>query len=158
MAADKRVRWNRPDDTRRAARELAGHLAPGDLIGLIGDLGAGKTLFVQGLAGGLDVPRDVRITSPTFTLINEYHGGRLTLYHADLYRIEKERELDEIGLDDMCRRNEGVVCVEWSDRFAVLGPDHLEIRIEVEADESRQVTVSGTGERARQLMRAWLGA
>lgn len=154
--------WARPTDTERAGQRLAACLTAGDLIGLVGDLGAGKTLFVQGIARGLEVPPEQRITSPTFTLINEYHGGRLPLYHADLYRIAREHELDEIGLDDLCRRADGVVCVEWSDRFAVLGRDHLEVTIAVPnrevGDEVRQVAVTATGARSQALADAWLSA
>src|SRR6187397_786060 len=95
------VRLASPEATQRAACALASHLAPGDAIGLVGDLGAGKTCFVQGLARGLGVPDSVRVTSPTFTLINEHRGGRLPLFHVDLYRIEREAELAHIGLDDL---------------------------------------------------------
>jgi tRNA threonylcarbamoyladenosine biosynthesis protein TsaE len=153
-----------PDQTEHAGATLGRCLEPGDVIGLIGDLGAGKTLLVQGVARGLGVPPDVRVTSPTFTIINEYHGGRLSLYHADLYRIEQARELEEIGLDDICRRADGVVCVEWSDRFDVLGRDVLHIRLQVsgrpesEGDsmsQERSITFEGTGARSRALAADW---
>lgn len=148
-------RWNEPASTERAGWLLASCLASGDLIGLIGDLGAGKTLLVQGIARGLGVPPAVRVTSPTFTLINEYHGGRLTLYHADLYRIEDARELDELELDELCRSGNGVVCVEWSDRYPVLGRDYLEVRIRHGEDDQRVVEIEGMGTRGRALAKAW---
>jgi tRNA threonylcarbamoyladenosine biosynthesis protein TsaE len=147
-----------PDDTSRAGAALARCLRPGDLLGLIGDLGAGKTLLVQGLARGLAVPPDVRVTSPTFTLINEYHGGAMPLYHVDLYRIEREAELDELGLDEICRRGDGVVCVEWCDRYAVLGRDYLEIRIDISGASERRISAVGHGPRSRAVLADWAGA
>ena len=143
--------------TADAGRALGQVLAAGDLVGLVGDLGAGKTLFVQALARGLGVPDDVAVVSPTFTLVNEYDGGRARLYHADLYRIEREIELEEIGLDEACRRGEGVVVVEWSDRFAVLPRDHLRIHIDITGDTSRTMRVEAGGDDSRALLERWLG-
>lgn len=147
-----------PDDTLRTGTVLSRCLRPGDLLGLVGDLGAGKTLLVQGIARGLAVPPEVRVTSPTFTLVNEYHGGSMPLYHADLYRIERARELDELGLDEICRRGDGVVCVEWCDRFPVLGRDHLEVRIEVTGPSERRISAAGHGTRSRALLADWATA
>jgi tRNA threonylcarbamoyladenosine biosynthesis protein TsaE len=144
-----------PEETERAGAALGRCVEAGDVIGLIGDLGAGKTLLVQGIARGLGVPPDIRVTSPTFTIVNEYHGGRLILYHADLYRIERFRELEEIGLDEICRRGEGVVCVEWSDRFDVLGRDVLHIGLRVRGDQERRLEFQGTGARSRALADRW---
>lgn len=152
---EKGQRWTSAEHTERAGCELAPCLQPGDSIALVGDLGAGKTLLVRGIAAGLAIPPEVRVTSPTFTLVNEYHGGRLPLYHADLYRIDAERELDELGLDELCRRGDGVVCVEWHDRFPMLGRDYLEVTIEVIGDEEREVSVRGTGARSQELAAAW---
>jgi tRNA threonylcarbamoyladenosine biosynthesis protein TsaE len=146
-----------PEATRRAALALAALLQPGDVIGLVGDLGAGKTFFVQALAEGLDVPREVRVTSPTFTLINEYLGGRLPLYHADLYRIEEEGELDELGLDDVIR-GDGAVAVEWSDRFEVLPKAHVRIELTVVGETARELALSGQGGRGAALAAAWARA
>ncbi len=144
-----------PAATLAAGRRLGRAARAGDLIGLVGDLGAGKTLLVQGVATGLDLPPEVRVTSPTFTLINEYRGGRLTLFHADLYRIEKARELDEIGLDEIARRGDGLVMVEWCDRFPVLGGDHLEVRLEVTGDQQRALTAIARGPRSAELLQRW---
>lgn len=123
----------------------------GDALGLVGDLGAGKTLFVQALAQGLGLPAEVRVTSPTFTLINDYTGGRLRLYHADLYRIERELELTELGFDELVD-GDGVIAIEWSDRFAVLPVDHLELRFTVTGEHSRKLAISAAGPRSRQLL------
>ncbi|WP_428261870.1 tRNA (adenosine(37)-N6)-threonylcarbamoyltransferase complex ATPase subunit type 1 TsaE [Haliangium sp.] len=148
--------------TPEATAELAGRLAellqPGDLIGLIGELGAGKTLLVQALARGLRIPPEVRVTSPTFTLINEYHGGAVSLYHVDLYRIDRARDLDELGLDEICRRADGVVCVEWCDRYPVLGRDFLEIRLDIAGAHARRVSAIGHGRRGGVLATAWADA
>jgi tRNA threonylcarbamoyladenosine biosynthesis protein TsaE len=100
--------------TREVATEFVATLQPGNVVALVGDLGAGKTEFVKGLAAGLDSP--AAVTSPTFTLIHEYLGGRLPLYHMDFYRLSSEDELDEIGFDDYLVRS-GICAVEWADRF-----------------------------------------
>lgn len=155
MDAPLEYAWGNPEATRDAGRALASCLEAGDLIGLIGDLGAGKTLFVQGIAQGLAVPPELRVTSPTFTLINEYHGGRLPLFHADLYRIEQSSELDELGLDEICRRGQGVVCVEWCDRFPVLGRDYLEVHLSVQGQRERRARVVGRGTRSQALAVCW---
>ena len=134
--------------TRAAGAALGAVLAPGDAVGLIGDLGAGKTTFVQGVAAGAGYGGDV--TSPTFTLVHEYTGGRVPLVHADLYRIERARELPELGLDDV----RGALLVEWADRFAALPGDHL--RIELFHDgERRRLVAEGTGPRGQALLEQW---
>ncbi|HEX4913486.1 MAG TPA: tRNA (adenosine(37)-N6)-threonylcarbamoyltransferase complex ATPase subunit type 1 TsaE [Vicinamibacterales bacterium] len=126
------------DDTRAIARALAGSLAPGTVILLSGDLGAGKTAFVRGLAEGLGVdPGDV--TSPTFTLVHEYRGGRLPLIHVDLYRLDRA-ELDDIGLDQDLAA-EGVTAVEWAERLTRPLKMAIAIRIEDAGGDSRRITI-----------------
>jgi tRNA threonylcarbamoyladenosine biosynthesis protein TsaE len=100
--------------TREVAAGFVVKLKAGNLVALVGDLGAGKTEFVKGLAAGLDSP--AAVTSPTFTLIHEYRGGRLPLYHMDFYRLNSEVELDEIGFDDYLSQP-GICVVEWANRF-----------------------------------------
>src|SRR5258705_11944853 len=102
------------EETAAAGRDLAATLSAGDVLLLFGDLGAGKTAFVRGLAEGFGIPRD-EVSSPTFTLIQEYRGGRLTLFHVDLYRIEDPREFDELGLDEIAE--DGVLAIEWAERL-----------------------------------------
>ncbi len=143
-----------PEATFEAGRRLAETLRAGDVIGLIGDLGAGKTLLTQGVAAGLGVPESVRVTSPTFSLINEYVGGRLPMVHVDLYRIEAEAELEHIGLEEMLD-NEGVSSVEWCERFPVLPDDHLIVRIEIAGETQRTLSASGTGPRSTEVAAAW---
>ena len=110
-----------PDETAQVARQLAAELRRGDVLALAGDLGAGKTQFVKGLAEGLGIAAEV--TSPTFTLIHEYpeRPGGLPLFHIDLYRLEFEDEVLRIGIDDYLD-SEGVTVIEWADKFAALMP------------------------------------
>ncbi len=143
-----------PEATHSAGRLLADLLEPSDVIGLVGDLGAGKTLFVQGLAAGLGVPSDVRVTSPTFALVNEYRGGRLPVVHVDLYRLEAESELEHIGLDELLE-GAGISAVEWCDRFPVLPDDHLLITIDIEGEGTRRLHAQGTGARGEAVASAW---
>ena len=135
---------------------LGAACAPGDVIALVGDLGAGKTVFAQGLARGLGVPADVPITSPTFTLVNEYRNGRLPLYHVDLYRLERAAELEHVGLWDLYR-GDGVVAVEWFDRFPQLAPREwveLGIRRIEGRDDARHVDIVGHGASGQRLAAA----
>jgi tRNA threonylcarbamoyladenosine biosynthesis protein TsaE len=119
------------------------------VLALVGPLGAGKTTFVQGLARGLDVPPDRHVASPTFALVNE-HPGRVPLVHADLYRIEHERELAELGLIDAFDR--AAVAIEWLDRFPDAAPaDRLQIEIAFAGGEARTLTFTPRGERPRVL-------
>jgi tRNA threonylcarbamoyladenosine biosynthesis protein TsaE len=128
----------------------------GDVIALVGDLGAGKTVLAQGLARGLGIPEDVPITSPTFTLINIYEHGRLVLHHVDLYRLERAAELEHVGLWDLYR-GDGVVVVEWFDRFPEVAPrEWLELRItrDPAREDVRQVQVIAHGAAGERLARA----
>src|SRR5262245_51524276 len=101
-------------ETRALARALSPSLLPGDVLLVSGDLGSGKTTFVRGLAEGLGIDSN-EVSSPTFTLVHEYRGGRLTLYHADLYRLERAAT-DDLGLEELVVRN-GVLAIEWPDRL-----------------------------------------
>lgn len=133
---------------RRLGRALGRALQANDLIGLDGPLGAGKTTLLQGLARGLGVPPSVPVNSPTFTLINQY-PGRLTLYHADLYRLVREAELAELGLWELAEAG-GVVAVEWSARFPTALPhDRLHIAISFAENEARALQLSALGPRAQ---------
>jgi tRNA threonylcarbamoyladenosine biosynthesis protein TsaE len=129
--------------------ERLGHLlAVGDVVGLIGPLGAGKTTFVQGLANGMGV-RNRHVASPTFALVNE-HPGPVPLVHADLYRIDDARELEELGLAEAFDR--AAVAIEWLDRYPDAAPaERLEIEIAIEDDNGRRLTFRPTGARAAAL-------
>ena len=126
------------EETQAVARAFAATLQAGDVLLLSGDLGAGKTTFVRGLAEGLGIdPADV--SSPTFTILHEYRGGRLTLYHADLYRLDSSAT-DDLGLDETGVRD-GVLAIEWPDRLThVLSGARL-IRLEVVDDRSRRIRI-----------------
>jgi tRNA threonylcarbamoyladenosine biosynthesis protein TsaE len=127
------------DETRERGARLAAELQPGAVVLLSGDLGAGKTAFVRGMAAGLGIDPD-EVTSPTFTLVHEYHGGRLPLVHVDLYRLERA-DLDEIGLDqDVASR--GVVAVEWSERLSRALEGAIQVRIEDAGDDRRRIRVT----------------
>jgi len=129
------------DDTRALAARLAATLAPGAVLLLSGDLGAGKTAFVRGLAEGLGVDAG-EVTSPTFTLVHEYRGGRLPLVHVDLYRLDSA-DLDEIGLDQDVAA-EGVVAVEWPERLLRRVRGGLAVRIEDAGGDERRITIETT--------------
>lgn len=139
--------------TRRAGEALGGVLAAGDAVALIGDLGAGKTTLVQAVARGAGVPGPV--TSPTFTLVNLYDGGRVAIAHVDLYRIERARELDELGLEELFGPR--AVLVEWADRFPVMPADHVRVELTDEG-EGRRLVARGTGPRGEAVARAWAAA
>jgi tRNA threonylcarbamoyladenosine biosynthesis protein TsaE len=148
------VKITSADAMQRAARRLASLLRPGDVIGLVGDLGAGKTVFVKGLADGLGID-PIHVASPTFTLINEYRGGKLVLHHVDLYRLERAEELVELGLEEIVA-GEGVCAIEWVDRFAgVAGDDWLEVRIAFAPRDARSLEVVPHGARAQVLAAEW---
>jgi len=118
------------DETIALGRAMGKQLQGGEVIALAGTLGTGKTHFIKGLALGLDVADADVVTSPTFTLINEYEG-RLPLYHADAYRLEKADQLAALGFDEMCS-GLGVVVVEWADRVRPLMNDYKPINIYLE--------------------------
>jgi tRNA threonylcarbamoyladenosine biosynthesis protein TsaE len=127
-------------DTAAVARDLAGSLGPGDVLLLSGTLGAGKTAFVRGLAEGLGIDAE-EVSSPTFTLVHEYRGGRLPLYHADLYRLDKAAT-DDLGLEEL---HEGILAIEWPDRLTHAAPGARHIVIEVLDGDRRRISV---GDRA----------
>ena len=130
---------NSESATRAIAAALAPSLMPGAIVLLSGDLGAGKTAFVRGLAEGLGIDPD-DVTSPTFTLVHEYRGGRLPLIHVDLYRLDRA-ELDEIGLDQDLAAT-GVTAVEWSDRLARTMSGATVIRIEDAGGDARRIEIT----------------
>ena len=126
-------------ETREAGRRLAQSLRGGGILSLEGPLGAGKTTFVQGLAEGLGCPPDA-VSSPTFTLVHEYEGGRLPLVHMDLYRLESEDELVALGFDDLASSS-NVLAIEWGDKFSSALPSQarrLVFSIEGEARRIRE--------------------
>ena len=127
---------------RPSAREFARSLTAGAVVLLTGDLGAGKTAFVRGLAEGLGIdPADV--SSPTFTLIQEYRGGRLPLHHVDLYRLQSI-EVDDLGLDELTLEG-GVTAIEWPDRLPRELPSVVRVHIEHGEGDTRTIHIEGPG-------------
>jgi tRNA threonylcarbamoyladenosine biosynthesis protein TsaE len=126
-----------PEETFAFGCAFAASLRRGDVLALCGDLGAGKTHFVKGLAAGLNVNADV--TSPTFTLIHEYPGGWLPLYHVDFYRLEETEEAVKIGIEEYLD-GDGVTAIEWADKFADLIPETARwIRFRLLENDTREI-------------------
>ena len=138
-----------PAATRRLGAKLARKLKPQDVLALTGQMGAGKTVFVQGLAQGLGVPAG-KVASPSFVLVREY-GGRMGLFHADLFRLEKLPEAATVGLEEYYERD-GVTVIEWANRVpGVLPEEYLEIRFEVVDPRKRRLTLVPRGSRYEGL-------
>ena len=129
-------------ETADAGRQLAAALHAGSVILLLGDLGAGKTAFVRGLAEGLGVSPDA-VTSPTFALLQEYRHGRLPLFHADLYRLNDPREVDDLGLEEIAE--DGVLAIEWAERLPRPPRSATIVRITHGEGDVRRVTIEGGG-------------
>jgi tRNA threonylcarbamoyladenosine biosynthesis protein TsaE len=137
--------------TEALGRLLASLLRPGDVVSLIGPLGAGKTQLVRAIAEGLGVPDGRVVSSPTFVLIQEYEG-RMPVYHFDTYRLRNPEEFAELGVHEYFAGS-GVSLVEWGDRVEnILPADHLRITISVIGETSRRFIMEGTGARSREIM------
>jgi len=136
---------NSENDTIREGEKLGRTLTPGSVIALFGELGAGKTAFTRGLAAGLGVRASV--SSPTFTIVNEYPGD-IPLFHFDMYRLESDDELFDIGWDDYLERG-GVCAVEWSEKVpGAFPPDAVTVTIENLGGDSRRLQISGKGDQS----------
>jgi tRNA threonylcarbamoyladenosine biosynthesis protein TsaE len=144
---------NSVDETKKMAKKLASLFEAGDIISLTGDLGAGKTSFVQGLAQALDIT--LQIISPTFTLIREY-PGKPPLYHFDVYRLKNIQELVELGYEEYFF-GEGVCVIEWGDKIRELLPaEHLEIEFRRESENRRKLFVRAYGDKWRNKAKKWV--
>ena len=128
-----------PEETEGFAKSLALSLGSGDVLALTGDLGAGKTHFTRGLAAGLGIPPEVPISSPTFSIVQEYTGGRLPIYHFDFYRLESSYDLLDLGWDDYLE-SEAITVIEWANKFPELLPSHTSWwHLSHETDGSRTI-------------------
>ena len=130
-----------PEETIAFGRSLAAELSPPLIVLLRGDLGAGKTTLVKGIAEGFGAARAEDVTSPTFTLVHEYRGSDITLYHIDLYRIDTQRDLETLGLDDLLTPN-SILLIEWGEKFPRL-----------QRDQNLEITLERVGETERRIQR-----
>ena len=141
-----------PEETEALGRRVGESVEGRTVLLLAGDLGAGKTLFTRGLAAGLGIDPD-EVSSPTFSLVNRYDGGRLPLYHLDLYRLEQS-QLGSTGWEDALEAG-GVTLIEWPDRAGdQLPADRVDVRLSHVAETKRKVTIEATGPRSRRLLDA----
>src|SRR5438552_1143001 len=129
------------EETTELGRQLAAELKPGSIVLLRGELGAGKTTMVKGIAEGWNAARAEDVTSPTFTLIHEYRGPEITLYHIDLYRIDTQRELDTLALDDLMDPK-SILLIEWGEKFERFVKEReTEITIEHQGSDERRISL-----------------
>ena len=138
----REITTNSADETIAFGRTLAHLLSPPKLVLLRGDLGAGKTTLVKGMAAAFEAAAEEDVTSPTFTLVHEYRGPHANLYHIDLYRIDTQRELDTLALDDL-RSENSILLIEWGEKFPRLVRERdLEISLEREGDNQRRIRIT----------------
>ena len=141
-----------PEETRALAARLGARLGAGDTLCLIGDLGAGKTTFTQGLALGLGLPPEEPVNSPTFTLVAEHPGGRVPLVHLDVYRLTGSADLYDLAFDEYLS-GDGVVVIEWADKITeALPADRLDILLTSDAPDTRQIIMTAQGARAEEVL------
>jgi tRNA threonylcarbamoyladenosine biosynthesis protein TsaE len=132
-----------PEETVAAGRMISNFLEPGQLWILRGDLGAGKTTLVKGIAEGFEAALQEEVTSPTFTLVHEYRGPRVTLFHLDFYRIDTDRELMTLGIDDLRAEPASIVLAEWGEKFeSIMKQRDGDIAIDRLSDTDRKITVT----------------
>ena len=130
---------NSPDETEAIGRRLAEHIGVGSVLALKGDLGSGKTSFVKGLVAGLG--SSTGVTSPTFTILHEYRGGRLPVYHFDFFRVEDRQSVEGLGVDDYFF-GDGLSVIEWADRFPEFIPEQARwILFEIKSENQRAISV-----------------
>jgi len=140
-----------PEATQSFAAEIAATLKPGDVVALIGELGAGKSCFVEGAVEKLH--GEANTSSPSYTLVNIYEDHSPTIYHLDLYRLEKGTDLDEIGYDEFLSGN-GITFVEWFDKIPESAPrEYLEVKISPQEDGSREIQLRGFGARGEEILK-----
>jgi tRNA threonylcarbamoyladenosine biosynthesis protein TsaE len=139
-------------ETINLGQDLGTVLTDGDVVALVGELGSGKTWFTKGLALGLGVSPDIIITSPSFSLVNEYRG-RYTFFHMDAYRLKSVSDFLSAGLDEYFYE-EGVVAMEWADRWPEILPDwRLKVEFSIVGEHSRKITLSGSHKRAQRILK-----
>ncbi|OGP63413.1 MAG: tRNA (adenosine(37)-N6)-threonylcarbamoyltransferase complex ATPase subunit type 1 TsaE [Deltaproteobacteria bacterium RBG_13_53_10] len=145
------IKTNRVSETIWIGKRIGAFLQPGDVVALVGDLGTGKTHLIKGLAAGVGVKNTTSVSSPSFTLINEY-PGKIPFYHMDLYRLQTETEAEELGLEEIFQ-GRGVTAIEWADKIPSLLPaETLCIRLRYTDAHTRSIEITGMGKRCQRLM------
>ena len=138
----REITTHSPEETIAFGRTLTELLSPPKLVLLRGDLGAGKTTLVKGIAAGFEAAEEEDVTSPTFTLVHEYRGPRANLYHIDLYRIDTQRELETLGLDDLRAERDSILLIEWGEKFPrFLRERDVEIALERDGESGRRFRI-----------------
>jgi tRNA threonylcarbamoyladenosine biosynthesis protein TsaE len=140
-------------ETFEFGRKMGTLLQPGDLIGFTGDLGAGKTCCIQGIAVGLGVHNRKAVTSPTYTIIHEYQG-RFPIYHFDVYRLGQEDDLCDLGYEEYFY-GDGITVIEWADRIKIFLPDeHLAVHLHIQPDQTRCIQLHAYGKHYQQIVQS----
>lgn len=149
-----KILTKRPEDTLRLGEILGGCLSAGDVVALVGELGSGKTCMTQGIARGMGVPSENPVTSPTFTLINEYPGKR-AMYHLDVYRLSGPVDLEDLGYEEYFY-GDGVVVIEWAEKIESLLPEEkcYLIHLRYIDENTREIRVSGPSEGMAKISKA----
>jgi len=138
-------------ETIRLGKSIGSRLRPGDVVALVGELGAGKTQFIKGLAAGAGVAKPTYVSSPSFTLINEY-PGKVPFYHIDLFRLESQKEAEGLGLEDYFQ-GAGITAIEWADKIPSLLPvEMLSIHMLYTGKNTRSIEIIGKGKRYEELV------
>lgn len=136
---------NSLEETQKLAQEFAKRLRPGDIVAFSGELGAGKTSFIQGLAGGLGVSKKYYVNSPTFTILNVYEEGKHPIYHYDWYRLGNDAEVTDLGFEEYMEGN-GITVIEWAEKFPNLLPERtIWIKMSVIGEEKRRIIIGERG-------------
>jgi tRNA threonylcarbamoyladenosine biosynthesis protein TsaE len=145
------IQTKNTSETIRLGKRIGEHLRPGDVVALAGELGTGKTQLIKGVAAGVGIGKPTYVTSPSFTLINEY-TGKIPFYHIDLYRLKSEKEAEELGLEELFQ-SKGITVVEWADKIPSLLPNEiLWINIHYTGKYTRSLEILGKGKRYLNLV------
>lgn len=149
-----RLITNSAQETIKLGEQLGRHLKVGDVLGLIGELGSGKTTLVKGIAQGIGVKEKEQVASPSFVLIKEY-PGRVPLFHFDLYRLNNLEDIEHLGVEEYLF-NQGVCVIEWAEKMKMLLPDYLQINLSVKGENKRELKFLAHEKRYEVLLRRWL--
>jgi tRNA threonylcarbamoyladenosine biosynthesis protein TsaE len=145
------LRTRSASETARIGKSIGTRLFSGDVVALVGELGVGKTQFIKGLAAGVGIESSTYISSPSFTLIHEY-PGKIPFYHIDLFRLEREKEAEELGLEDYFQ-GRGIMAIEWADKIPSLLPREILVVSIVHVDKNiRSIEITGKGKRYEDLV------